>query len=277
MAEIKWIKICTDIFDDEKILLIESKPEKDSIIVVWFKLLCLAGKQNNSGVFIVNDKIAYTDEMLATIFRRPLDTVKNALDIFEQYGMIEIIDGTITIPNWEKHQNLDALERYREGNRKRVAKHRDKQKKIIESCNVTGNVNDNVTVTSCNAIDKKEDIDKNNINNNCSIFSKLNECVSDENDVIADKLIREYMTLYKHFTGYEHPNLKDEQLKHIKEELLIHMGEYCLEPEDISKMIIYFFEKPPKGSDGNINLFISKSVFVRTGYSAGTISGYVDF
>lgn len=105
----------------------------------------------------------------------------------------------------------------------------------------------------------------------------MNECVSDENDVIADKLIGEYMTLYKHFTGYEHPNLKEEQLKHIKEELITYMGEYCLEPEDISKMIIYFFENPPKGSDGNINLFISKSVFVRTGYSAGTISGYVDF
>ncbi|HFI0901946.1 TPA: phage replisome organizer N-terminal domain-containing protein, partial [Streptococcus suis] len=38
-SEIKWIKIVTDIFDDEKILLIESLPEADTIIVVWFKLL----------------------------------------------------------------------------------------------------------------------------------------------------------------------------------------------------------------------------------------------
>lgn len=153
MAEIKWIKICTDIFDDEKILLIESNPEKDSIIVIWFKLLCLAGKQNNNGVFIINDKIAYTDEMLATIFRRPLETVKLALDVFKQYGMIEIINGTITIPKWEKHQNIGALEKYREDNRKRVAKHRQKQKNIIDTCNVT----DNVTVTLCNETDKKED------------------------------------------------------------------------------------------------------------------------
>ena len=41
-SEIKWIKIVTDIFDDEKILLIESLPEADTIIVVWFKLLTLA-------------------------------------------------------------------------------------------------------------------------------------------------------------------------------------------------------------------------------------------
>ena len=50
MAEVKWIKITTDVFDDEKILLIESMPSADSIITIWFKLLILAGKQNNNGV-----------------------------------------------------------------------------------------------------------------------------------------------------------------------------------------------------------------------------------
>ena len=32
MAEVKWIKIVTDIFDDEKILLIESMPDADALI-----------------------------------------------------------------------------------------------------------------------------------------------------------------------------------------------------------------------------------------------------
>jgi len=81
MAEVKWIKIVTDIFDDEKILLIESLPSADGILVIWFKLLCLAGKNNNKGVFTLNDRIAYTDEMLATIFRRELNTVRLALGI----------------------------------------------------------------------------------------------------------------------------------------------------------------------------------------------------
>ena len=66
MADVKWIKITTNIFDDEKILLIESLPDSYAIITVWFKLLCLAGKQNNSGVFMMG-RIAYTDKMLATI------------------------------------------------------------------------------------------------------------------------------------------------------------------------------------------------------------------
>ena len=151
MAEVKWIKIVTDIFDDEKILLIENMPEADSIIVIWFKLLCMAGKQNNAGVFMLNDKIAYTDEMFATIFRRPINTVRLALKTFETYGMVEIVDNVVTIPNWEKHQNIAALEEAREKNRKKVATYREKQKLLATNdCNRYSNV----TVTECNSLDK---------------------------------------------------------------------------------------------------------------------------
>ena len=131
MADIKWIKITTDIFDDEKILLIESLPEADSIIVIWFKLLCLAGKMNNSGVFLLSDKIAYTDKMLATIFRRKESTVQLALKTFEQFGMIEILDGVITIPNWGKHQNLEQLEARKKYQREYQRDYRRKQKLLL--------------------------------------------------------------------------------------------------------------------------------------------------
>lgn len=159
MNEVKWIKIVTDIFDDEKILLIESLPSADSIIVIWFKLLCLAGKNNNNGVFILNNKIAYTDEMLATIFRRDINTVRLAINTFEEFGMIEIVEGVITIPNWGKHQNLDGMEKVREQTRQRVASYRAKQKQIAQKdCNVTSNV----SVTQCNEtdIDKEKEEDK---------------------------------------------------------------------------------------------------------------------
>ena len=129
MADVKWIKITTDIFDDEKILLIESLPDAYAIIVVWFKLLCLAGKQNNSGVFMMG-QIAYTDKMLATIFRMKEATVTMALHTFEQFGMVEIIDGVITIPNWGKHQNLDQLESKKEYMRNYMKGYREKQKRL---------------------------------------------------------------------------------------------------------------------------------------------------
>ncbi|HEM6112247.1 TPA: phage replisome organizer N-terminal domain-containing protein [Streptococcus suis] len=154
-SAIKWIKIVTDIFDDEKILLIESLPEADTIIVVWFKLLTLAGKQNYSGVLMMNDRIHYTDEMLATLFRRPLNTVRAALQTFEQFGMVELINNAITIPNWEKHQSVESMEKAREQARKRVAKYREKQKQLANS-----NVTCNVTVTHGNALEEEVEIDK---------------------------------------------------------------------------------------------------------------------
>lgn len=130
MADVKWIKIVTDIFDDEKVLLIESMPSPDSIIVIWFKLLCFAGKQNNSGVIMLNDRIAYTDEMLATIFRRDVNTVRMALKVFERFDMIRIVDGVITIPNWGKHQNLDQLENKKEYMRNYMREYREKQRML---------------------------------------------------------------------------------------------------------------------------------------------------
>jgi predicted phage replisome organizer len=131
MAEVKWIKIVTDVFDDEKTLMIETLPEADSIIVIWFKLLCLAGKQNNSGVFLMG-RMPYTDEMFATVFRRPINTVRLALKTFEDFGMIEIINNTVTIPNWDKHQSLDAYERRKERDRIYQAERRAAQKAIAE-------------------------------------------------------------------------------------------------------------------------------------------------
>lgn len=165
MSEIKWIKITTDIFDDEKICLIDALPDHDAILVIWFKILALAGKHNRNGLLMMSDKVHYTDEMLATIFRRPLNTVRMALGIFEQFGMVEIIDGIIALPNWEKHQNIDGMEKIKTQTRNRVARYREKQKNLA-----LGNATCNVTVTESNATeedrnkDKELDKDK-NINN----------------------------------------------------------------------------------------------------------------
>ena len=157
---VKWIKIVTDIFDDEKILLIESMPDADKIIVIWFKLLCLAGKTNNGGVLMLNERIHYTDEMLATIFRRPVNTVRMALKVFEDFGMIEIINNVITIPNWSKHQTLDKLEERKEYMRKYMQKYREKQRRIASGeCKVNSKVYSKVNVSDPE-VEEELDIDK---------------------------------------------------------------------------------------------------------------------
>ena len=154
MAEVKWIKLCVDVFNDEKIMLIESMPEADGIIVIWFKLLCLAGMQNNGGVFMLNGRIPFNDEMLAAIFRRPLTLVRLALNTFQDFGMIEIIDNVYTIPNWEKHQNVDKMEEIREYNRLKQRESRARKKLL-------GNVNDSqLTSQPCQDIEEEREEDK---------------------------------------------------------------------------------------------------------------------
>ena len=158
-TEIKWIKIATNIFSDEKILLIEQMPDADTILVIWFKLLCMAGKENNCGVFVMGNKIAYTDEMLATIFHRNLQTIRLALSTFEAFGMIEIIEDpygndVYTIPNWEKHQNIDGMDKIREQNRIRKQNQRLRQKQLaIEEKN-------HVMSRDSHAIDKDKEKEK---------------------------------------------------------------------------------------------------------------------
>ena len=162
MAEVKWIKIVTDMFDDEKILLIETLPEGDSILVIWLKLLCLAGKQNNSGVFAMQNGMPYTDKMLSIIFRRKEPTVQLALNTFQAFGMIEIIKDTITIPNWGKHQNFDKIERNNEYMKNYMREYRGRQKQIASGngeakCkpNVNGLRKTNVSALDKSRIEKK--------------------------------------------------------------------------------------------------------------------------
>ena len=127
MAEVKWIKIVTNIFDDEKICYIETLPSGDEMIVIWFKILCLAGRSNSSGLLMMTDRIAYTDQMLSSIFSKDIKTIQLALSVFQNLEMIEMIDNRIYLLNWEKHQNAEKLEKIREQTRLRVSEHRQKQ------------------------------------------------------------------------------------------------------------------------------------------------------
>jgi predicted phage replisome organizer len=161
MAEVKWIKITVAMFEDEKIKLIESMPEKDSILIIWIKLLAQAGKTNASGYLYLNENIPFTDEMLATIFNRPLNTVRMALEVFEKFGMIEIDNNQfISISNWEKHQNVDGLEKIREQERLRKQKQREKQKLLSVSRDSHGTVTLGHATDIDLEIDKEKDVGK---------------------------------------------------------------------------------------------------------------------
>mgnify|MGYP003177283268 CR=1 FL=1 len=165
MTGMKWIKIDTGIFDDSKIRLIESMPEGNTLVVIWFRLLILAGKEFTNGVFMINDKIACTDEMLATIFGKPIATIRLALETFQKLNMIDLIDGAYSIPNWNKYQSADKYEINRARDRKRLQEWRKKQqdKKRIPQINATSqNETFHETFQKCNetATEIEKEIEK---------------------------------------------------------------------------------------------------------------------
>lgn len=131
MAEMQWIKLRIDMFDDEKIKIIQSMPDGDALLVVWIRLIALAGKCNANGLVLVEDEFPYTDEMLSVIFNKPLQTVKLALMTFEKFRMIESTTKGIYITNFDKHQNIEGMDRIREQNRIRKQRERERKKALL--------------------------------------------------------------------------------------------------------------------------------------------------
>lgn len=159
MSDVKWIKIYTNMFDNRKIKQIETLPEGDAILVIWLKLLTLAGNVNDSGLVYFTKDIPYTDQMLSAQFNKPLSTIQLALSVFIKYNMIEITNDILHISNWEEYQNIEGMEKIREQNRirKQNQRLREKEVKLLNE-----NVTSHVTVTQGHAIDidKEKDIDK---------------------------------------------------------------------------------------------------------------------
>ncbi|MBS5926967.1 MAG: phage replisome organizer N-terminal domain-containing protein, partial [Clostridium sp.] len=136
--DLKWIKISLDIFYDEKMKLIEAMPENDTINYIWIRLLIQAGRTNAGGLIFLSEGKPYTEEMLATIFNRPINSIRLGVGTLRNLGMIDIDkNNIIRIVNWEKYQNVEGMERVREQTRKRVAKCRAKKKNDVMESNVT--------------------------------------------------------------------------------------------------------------------------------------------
>ena len=146
MADVKCIKVATDMFNSRKIKQIEAAPKSDTILVIWLKLLLLAGNINDGGAIYVTPDVPYTMETLAAELRRSKTMVKSAMGMFEQYGMIEVTDGIIRLLSWEKYQTVDEMERIRKQTRERVA--RSREKKSVTLHGVTSSVTSNVTCSA---------------------------------------------------------------------------------------------------------------------------------
>lgn len=154
MAEVKWIKLTTDMFDNRKIRHLRKLPEGNNIVLIWVMLLTMAGKCNAGGMIFLTENIPYNSKLLAEEVDFEERVVELALKALHELGMIETDGDYFTISNWKEHQNVEGMERIREQNRIRKQNQRAKQKLAIEESHVTSR--------DSHATDIDKDIEKDN-------------------------------------------------------------------------------------------------------------------
>jgi predicted phage replisome organizer len=119
MNEVKWIKLWVDMFDNIKIRKLNKLPNAlgDTIKAIWFEILALAGKVNESGyLFYIKrgQQIPYDIKRLSEDLDRDEKQIQVALDYFLDNNMVGMMDDTYMIANWTTYQDNDALQRLKD-------------------------------------------------------------------------------------------------------------------------------------------------------------------
>ena len=134
MTGIQWVKLSTQMFSDEKINAIRSMPSGNDMCLIWIQLITLAGRVNDNGQIYLTEDIPYNDTVLADSLKYPVETVRLALATFQKMKMIAILSNDrIALLNWDRHQNIEGLDRVREQARLRTQRYRQK----LLSCDAT--------------------------------------------------------------------------------------------------------------------------------------------
>ncbi len=154
MAEVKWVKLTTDMFDNRKVKHLRKLPDGNNIVLIWVMLLTMAGRCNAGGMIFLTENIPYTPKMLADELDFEENTVVLALKALESLDMIITENGFFTIAGWEEYQNTDRLAELREYNRLAKKKSRAKKKLLAD-------VNDkSMTSQRCQDTEEEEEEEK---------------------------------------------------------------------------------------------------------------------
>lgn len=193
MADVKWIKLTTDMFDNRKIKHLRRLPDGNNIVLLWIMLLTMAGRCNAGGMIFLTENIPYTPKMLADELDFEENTVVLGIQALESLNMICAQNDCLTIAGWEEYQNIDKLAELREQNRLRQAKYKQKQKSLESNVTVT------LPLTLGNAVDidkdKELDIDL-DINNKSTPTATKHKYGEHKNVLLTDE---EYSKLQEKF------------------------------------------------------------------------------
>lgn len=189
MADVKWIKITLDMFDNRKIKCIRNLSEGNNIILIWVMLLTMAGKCNSGGMIFLTENIPYTTKTLADELGFDESVVRLALNALEKFDMITRNEDLLLIPGWGEYQNVEGMEKIREQNRIRKQKQRERENELLENSK-------NKDVSR----DMSRDVTQQNKNKNKELEIEYNNRISKEIlcPSTEDEIIRKWNELEKY-------------------------------------------------------------------------------
>lgn len=140
MNNVKWVKLCTDIFSNRKVKILLKERDGDTFFRVWIQLITIAGECNRSGGLFLNDNKPFTLKELAKIIGKTEKKFEKILTKMIELGMITYEQNTYIIKNWGKYQSIDKLEKMRIDNNERQRRYRERKKEKSNVMQMLNNI-----------------------------------------------------------------------------------------------------------------------------------------
>lgn len=101
-----WFKFYNNFFDNEKIKEIKRRKDGDRIILIFIQCLAIAANCESGGYLKISENKFFDVQTLARHMSRNQESIRIALDIFQEYSMIVQDEYGYKIKNWNKYQSL---------------------------------------------------------------------------------------------------------------------------------------------------------------------------
>nr|DAP41469.1 MAG TPA: DnaD like replication protein [Caudoviricetes sp.] len=130
-----YLRLKDNFFDSDELKILESM--KDGYLYSNILLKLYLRSLKNDGKLVVNDRIPYNTEMLASVTGHQVGTIKQALSMFKELGLIEVLEnGAIYMLDIQNFIGKGSTEADRQRLYDRRISEERKQKKITQSRNL---------------------------------------------------------------------------------------------------------------------------------------------
>ena len=130
-----YLRLKDNFFDSDELKILESM--KDGYLYSNILLKLYLRSLKNDGKLVVNDRIPYNAEMLANVTGHQVGTIKQALSMFKELGLIEILEnGAIYMLDIQNFIGKGSTEADRQRLYDRRISDERKQKKLTQSRNL---------------------------------------------------------------------------------------------------------------------------------------------